>query len=164
MVDEEVEDSHLASELPEVVADEGEGEEGDDNADAENPTQTPADPTSLAASKSPNANDDDEVVDINDSPDGAELSASNPLVTAEAPTQDDDADVLPLNADDMDMIMPTPATQIIPEPAPDGPGLEEITREQLMIDAADFADVPATMVDADGILGDNVMDFALGDP
>lgn len=90
------------------------------------------------------------------------------MASAEAaPTADDDEDAnaLPLiNPDEMDMIMPTPATQIIPEPAPDGPGLAEITREQIISDAAAFNGVPNGMVDVDGVLDDSVMDFALGEP
>lgn len=75
--------------------------------------------------------------------------------------EDADPDVLPLNDD---MLMPTPASQIIPEPAPDGPDLAEISREQIMADAAAFAAAPPTMMDNDGVIDDDAMDFALGEP
>lgn len=79
---------------------------------------------------------------------------------------DADPDVLPLGDE---ILMPTPVDQIMPEPAPDGPDLVEITQEQLMADAAAFARATSPVdgllpVDNDGVIPDDAMEFAIGKP
>lgn len=172
VVDEELEDSRLASELPEPNADEGDGDENDVEGDAQPTTKDGTDPATVSALKSLDALDPTDEAKATKAQDldaaAAEVlisdSVGDGLTAAPSTVVDADPDVLPLGDE---ILMPTPATQIMPEPAPDGPSLGEISDEQLLADAAAFAaSAPDGLlpVDDDGVIPDDAMEFAIGEP
>lgn len=162
-MDEEIEDSRHASELPETEglnADEG---EGDDN-DVEDGAPRTTDDATVAALKSIDALDPTaEQKQLNAQEAAEAKNDGGSGAGSENAAPEADPDVLPLGDE---ILMPTPADQIMPEPAEDGPDLAEIAQEQLMTDAVAFATAPSGMipVDDDGVISDSAMDFAIGEP
>ncbi|KAF8317665.1 hypothetical protein DL93DRAFT_2154173 [Clavulina sp. PMI_390] len=165
VVDEELEDSRMASELPdpEVNVEEGDGDEGDGDGDGTQPVSRAdtTDPQTVAALQALDALDPaDEAAQAAEDADIG-LTPSLGDIGTSTPVMDADPDVLPMGDE---LLMPTPADQLLPEPAPDGPDLDEITQEQLLADAAAFSGTDGLIpVDADGVIPDEAMEFAIGE-
>jgi hypothetical protein len=130
-----------------LIADEGEGDENDDQEGAQ-----PPDPATASALKS---------MDSLDTLDEAKQAEDEAADTTKSTAPEADPDVLPLGDE---LLMPTPVAQLMPEPAPDDPDLDEIAQEQLMVDAAAFAAAPPSIIDGDGVIQDGTMDFGIGEP
>lgn len=61
-------------------------------------------------------------------------------------------------------LLDTGADQILQSPAPDGPSLAEISHNQLVNDAIAFDAAPPSQLQEDGILTDEAVQFAIGEP
>lgn len=51
-----------------------------------------------------------------------------------------------------------------PDMAPDGPGLSEISRNQFLVDAPEFAIAPEDTLLEDGVIPDEAIEFSIGEP
>lgn len=126
-----------------MIADEGEGDDNDDQEGAQQP-DPPA--ITLKATDSLDSPAQAKPAEEDEAGDGAKDSAPEA-----------DPDVLPLGDE---ILMPT-AAQLIPEPTPDGPDLDDISQEQFMANAAAFAAAPPNLIDDDGDIQDSPMDFTI---
>lgn len=129
-----------------MIADEGDGDDNDDQEGAQ-----PPDVATAPALKS---------LDSLDTLDEAKQAEDETADATKDAVPEADPDVLPLGDE---ILMPTTA-QLIPEPAPDDPDLDEIAQEQLMVDAAAFVAAPPSLIDSDGVIQDDTMDFGIGEP
>lgn len=179
VVDEEVDDSRMASELPGDSAALNDDDADDDDADEVVTTSAVPDASrtdltdeAAAALKSmDNLTEVAEQLQIKNKqspqasthlPLAASSSSIFPIPSADTPMSTSGLD--DVTAEEIDALLPS-GPLVLPEPAADGPDLEEISREQLLEDSAVFDGASSSMIAPDGIIeSDNGMDYVIGDP
>lgn len=165
----------MASELPGDTAalndDEAEDDEGDETgapttALAPNAEVSVSAETTAALKAMDNLTDVAEHIQLQkeQSPSAPSQRPLAPASSTPYPAAASSSGAQDITNEEIDALLP-PAPVDLPQPAADGPGLADISREQLRKDSATFENASESMIAPDGIMpNDNGMEYVIGDP